>query len=894
MADLKTKYLDYTGLGRFLAQLKEYIGGEISKIHGDNLYLHDSGENNPTITSQIEDIWELLGVSDGVNGSLAENIATILGEYVKSINVPTDQNLPITLKIEEVDDEDNKGRFTISLEDNGLNDALTAPKVTSLNTANDGGDVTLSLDNTSGAVTITVNSKNLTEKLAAVESGLETEISNRENADLALGTRIDDLNERIDTIEGSYVKSIKTSNNNTDSSYIDITPSDKTNGDVEIIINDSALHEKLTKIDKDIADEIENREKEDEVLDGKIGEVAADLGTLGGTVDGLSGKLDKEIEDRIAEDGKLDERIKSIESNYVKSIKTTNSNENTKYVTISPTEVTNGEVTVTINDAAVFEKFEDLGSKITQEIKDRNAGDLALGTRIDNLKETVDTINGSYVKSVKVTGSNGITAGPTTSTKGDVNITVSGLDLENKIAALGKVVNVKGVYPADTDLSSIEGEDGDFIIVGQKEYVYWTETTSGENGTKWVLLGDVTLVSQELSDLIDVYNDHTHKFTPSGTVNSTFTGTAATTSNSSLSISYSAGKLTINTSHNHGYTPSGTVNSTFTGTEQKSGNTNLIKTKHPLLNSGGSGNVDWSKEYLTFENTGDNPVTISLTLGNKQNLNYKLGSNEWATATSIELPVGQSVKLRGEYTPVTSSGIGIFNITGDSTVDVKGNAMSLLYGDNFKEQTSLSGKNYAFCKLFTNCTAIVNANELILPATTLADYCYQYMFQRCTNLTTAPELPATTLASWCYQYMFTNCSSLTTAPELPATTLASMCYQYMFQNCTNLTTAPAELPATTLTSHCYYCMFQNCTNLTTAPELPAPTLADSCYFRMFYKCSKLNNITMLATDLSARLSLSSWVYNVASTGTFTKHKDLTSYEGGASGIPAGWTVIDKT
>lgn len=152
-------------------------------------------------------------------------------------------------------------------------------------------------------------------------------------------------------------------------------------------------------------------------------------------------------------------------------------------------------------------------------------------------------------------------------------------ELKDRITSLGKVVNVKGVYPANTDLSSIEGEDGDFIIVGQKEYVYWTATSSGANGTKWVLLGDVTLVSQELSDLIDVYNNHTHKFTPSGTVSSTFTGTSTSTSNNSLSISYNAGKLTINTSHNHGYTPSGTVSSTFTGTEVDSGVTNRQKNK---------------------------------------------------------------------------------------------------------------------------------------------------------------------------------------------------------------------------------------------------------------------------------------------------------------------------
>ena len=57
------------------------------------------------------------------------------------------------------------------------------------------------------------------------------------------------------------------------------------------------------------------------------------------------------------------------------------------------------------------------------------------------------------------------------------------------------------------------------------------------------------------------------------------------------------------------------------------------------------------------------------------------------------------------------------------------------------------------------------------------------MFMDCTSLTQAPELPATTLANYCYNAMFSNCTSLTQAPELPATTLANSCYDYMFNNC---------------------------------------------------------------------------------------------------------------
>jgi hypothetical protein len=61
------------------------------------------------------------------------------------------------------------------------------------------------------------------------------------------------------------------------------------------------------------------------------------------------------------------------------------------------------------------------------------------------------------------------------------------------------------------------------------------------------------------------------------------------------------------------------------------------------------------------------------------------------------------------------------------------------------------------------------------------------MFQECTSLTTAPKiLPATTLARYCYNRLFYGCTSLTQAPELPATKLVHYCYREMFYNCTSL------------------------------------------------------------------------------------------------------------
>jgi hypothetical protein len=103
-------------------------------------------------------------------------------------------------------------------------------------------------------------------------------------------------------------------------------------------------------------------------------------------------------------------------------------------------------------------------------------------------------------------------------------------------------------------------------------------------------------------------------------------------------------------------------------------------------------------------------------------------------------------------------GIGTFTVS--TKFNVSGNIMSLLYGDDFIGKTDLTGKNYAFKFLFNNCNKLLSAENLILPATKLADSCYEQMFYSCTSLTTAPELPASKLTYQCYRSMFQNCSKL--------------------------------------------------------------------------------------------------------------------------------------
>ena len=155
-------------------------------------------------------------------------------------------------------------------------------------------------------------------------------------------------------------------------------------------------------------------------------------------------------------------------------------------------------------------------------------------------------------------------------------------------------------------------------------------------------------------------------------------------------------------------------------------------------------------------------------------------------------------------------------------------------------------------QMFYGCKELRSVPSDALPAGTLAQQCYQSMFQECVSLVSAPDLPATTLAKQCYQSMFQGCTKLASAPDLEATTLAQQCYQSMFQGCTQLDPAPA-LPATELAKQCYQSMFQGCTKLASAPDIDATVLANQCCQSMFQGCTKLAS----APDLLATTSTAS-------------------------------------
>lgn len=315
----------------------------------------------------------------------------------------------------------------------------------------------------------------------------------------------------------------------------------------------------------------------------------------------------------------------------------------------------------------------------------------------------------------------------------------------------------------------------------------------------------------------------------------------------------------------------------------------------------------YSSQYLTIESlengntiewkngNGNFPCTISASTDNGATWTSYTSTSGGTSIASLN--AGQKVLLKGlneRYFPVPT-GNTFTNYDGNwfsstKTFNVYGNIMSLVSGDTFENATSVSSHAFHYLfQSFVNIISLVSAENLVLPATTLADYCYAGMFFQCKNLTTPPKvLPATALAEFCYSAMFADCTNLTTTPELPAATLARRCYIGMFRYCASLTTTP-ELPVTTLAEGCYCQMFMGCSSLTEAPELPATTLTEWCYYQMFINCSNLTSITCLATNKSASLCTREWVKGVASSGTFVKAANA-SWATGDSGIPNNWTV----
>ena len=206
-----------------------------------------------------------------------------------------------------------------------------------------------------------------------------------------------------------------------------------------------------------------------------------------------------------------------------------------------------------------------------------------------------------------------------------------------------------------------------------------------------------------------------------------------------------------------------------------------------------AGTIDWdSKElspeyqYFTVKATGSGNISYKLDQNGAKGKYVEHSIDNGSTwvrtgrtgSKTIPVQSGDRIIFRGDIS--TGNSIGLNYSASTATFEVYGNAMSLIYGDNFVGNNEFpSTATVAFSELFKGCTGLTDASKLILPASVLLTFSlwgtYSSMFYGCTSLEAAPELPATTLAVGCYRVMFRYCNKLNYIKCLAETGVNSAC-----------------------------------------------------------------------------------------------------------------------
>lgn len=276
---------------------------------------------------------------------------------------------------------------------------------------------------------------------------------------------------------------------------------------------------------------------------------------------------------------------------------------------------------------------------------------------------------------------------------------------------------------------------------------------------------------------------------------------------------------------------------------------NLLNRRRLLMQKAQEQGTDYSDQYFTITNVSADGDGMTIYSTAEAPIKYRINGGSWITATyntyncDISWDVGDSIEF--SYAGRISTGTVIytmfdFSYNSEGLIIISGNILSLVYGDNFRNYTTLpSDYTYAFLELFDQQEYTqLDASNLILPSN-VTSYCYSNMFRQ---------------------------SGLIAAPALPATQLAERCYSQMFYKCYNLTTAP---------------------------DLPASVLMNRCYHAMFRYCSNLNYVKAMFISTPGTNYTNNWLGDVAANGTFIKSRQANWDVSGASGIPSGWTVTTE-
>ena len=290
---------------------------------------------------------------------------------------------------------------------------------------------------------------------------------------------------------------------------------------------------------------------------------------------------------------------------------------------------------------------------------------------------------------------------------------------------------------------------------------------------------------------------------------------------------------------------------------------------------------DYSQDYFTIESLQDsNDIKMKRAkTPNNPTLSYSLDDGETWTATTISgtvtfgtINTGQKIIFKGNNTKLSTAWDTYNYFTASKQFKVYGNVMSLLNGDDFKENSEFNSSNTQHCAGLLRTTYVIDASNLILPALTLYEGSYNGMFRGATNLVYGPKiLPALNIPKDGYSSMFEGCTSLVVAPEILATTVSG-------------DTALNRM----------FCMSRN--SQVTAAMTKSPILRianpqdyNNVYQQLFSGNGNIAEVTILAEGTN--LEFAKWLERVSSTGVIKK-LSTTTLTTGIYGVPSGWTTED--
>ena len=490
------KYVDIDNLRSFWAKAKEYIDNQISgtnatisalsgKVDGEIARSTGKDTEHTNAITEIKN-YTVNGIKISTSPVVltGENI-TVGGTIGDDTNYPTSNTLVATLNKLRQSGVSNSSAITTHIDNGGH----TASKITVNPAVSNGTNVQDALADLNTRLSNEEAKPYVSTVVGSGKGGVTVAPSQATSGTVTVEVDATALSNKITALEN---KTVVTSVVATDGNYVKLTPDEAKSGAVSIVVNDDAVGSIAADVSAIKGYTVNSKPISGspvlngfDVLVGGTG--AHKTETVGASIESLYTKTingvtiggilnakeipyssDTDTTSTYDKIHSLSQILSEVNGSYVKSIKGSGIG-----VTVSPTDASTEDVTITVDASAITNKL----------------------TTIDQYKVNDKPISGSPT----LTGDDitlGVPVGDNNNYPTGQTISESIKKLLTTIAGLGQVLEIKGVktsLPANTS----GYENGDVIIVGNKEYLCYESA--------WYLLGDTTQLGQDVSTIKESY-----------------------------------------------------------------------------------------------------------------------------------------------------------------------------------------------------------------------------------------------------------------------------------------------------------------------------------------------------------------------------------------------------